>query len=99
MPTHLDGALFGDAFATPGTRAIFDQSGFVERFLRVEAELALTRAEEDVIPVDAAEAIADGADADLTDDDLAVQQNLADRLTDPTNYTGLAGRLVDRVLD
>lgn len=71
MPTHLDGALFGDAFATPESRAIFDQSGFVERFLHVEGELALAQAEAGVIPEKAAETIADGADADLTDDDLA----------------------------
>lgn len=71
MPTHLNGALFGDAFATPETRDIFSQAGFVERFLRVEAELALAQAEAGVIPEDAAETIADGAEADLTDDDLA----------------------------
>ena len=62
MPSHLiDYQLFGDQFATPEMRAVFDERAMLQRWLDVEAALAAAQAELGLIPARAAEGIARAA--------------------------------------
>src|SRR5204862_1820486 len=68
MPSHLiDFQLFGDQFATPEMRAVFDERAMLQRWLDVEAALAAAQAELGLIPARAAEGIARAARVDLLD--------------------------------
>ncbi len=76
MPSHLiDSQLFGDQFATAEMRAVFDEQAMLQRWLDVEAALALEEAALGLIPRDAAEAIARAARVDALDL-AAVKQGL-----------------------
>ena len=68
MPSNLiDYQLFGDQFATPEMRAIFDERAMLQRWLDVEAALAAAQAELGLIPARAAEGIARAARVELLD--------------------------------
>jgi len=54
----LDAIFYRDLFGTPAMRAVFSDVILVERWLEVEAALALAEAAVGLIPADAAEAIA-----------------------------------------
>ena len=74
MPSHLiDYALFGDQFATPAMRAIFDERAMLQRWLDVEAALAAAQAELGLIPSRAAEAIGRAARVELLDLDAVAR--------------------------
>ena len=62
VPSHLiDYSLFGNQFSTPEMRAIFDERAMIQRWLDVEAALALAQAELGLIPAEAGPAIAAAA--------------------------------------
>jgi 3-carboxy-cis,cis-muconate cycloisomerase len=68
MPSHLiDYELFGNQFATPEMRAIFEERAMLQRWLDVEAALATAQAELGLIPTRAAEAIARAARVEQLD--------------------------------
>lgn len=68
MPSHLiDYSLFGDQFSTPEMRAIFDERAMIQRWLDVEAALALAQAELGLIPAQAGPAIAAAARVERLD--------------------------------
>ena len=77
MPSHfIDYQLFGDQFSTPEIRAVFDERAMLQRWLDVEAALALAQGELGLIPAMAARAIADAAKVDRLDLE-AVRRDLA----------------------
>ncbi len=61
--TVLDSILFRDAFGTPAMREVFSDASLIARYVEVEIALARAEARCGVIPQDAAEAIAQRADA------------------------------------
>ena len=68
MPSHLiDYSLFGNQFSTPEMRAIFDERAMIQRWLDVEAALALAQAELGLIPAEAGPAIAAAAQVERLD--------------------------------
>jgi adenylosuccinate lyase len=68
VPSHLiDYSLFGDQFSTPEMRAIFDERAMIQRWLDVEAALALAQAEMGLIPAEAGPAIASAARVECLD--------------------------------
>jgi 3-carboxy-cis,cis-muconate cycloisomerase len=68
VPSHVvDFELYGDQFATPEMRAIFDERAMIQRWLDVEAALAAAQAEVGLIPREAAEAIGRAARVDAID--------------------------------
>jgi adenylosuccinate lyase len=68
VPSHLiDYSLFGDQFSTPEMRAIFDERAMIQRWLDVEAALALAQAEMGLIPAEAGPAIASAARVERLD--------------------------------
>jgi adenylosuccinate lyase len=68
VPSHLiDYSLFGDQFSTPEMRAIFDERAMIQRWLDVEAALALAQAELGLIPAAAGPAIAAAARVERLD--------------------------------
>jgi 3-carboxy-cis,cis-muconate cycloisomerase len=68
VPSHLiDFSLFGDQFSTPEMRAIFDERAMIQRWLDVEAALALSQAELGLIPAEAGPAIAAAARVERLD--------------------------------
>jgi 3-carboxy-cis,cis-muconate cycloisomerase len=71
----LDSTLFGDQFSTPEIRAVFDERAMLQRWLDVEAALALVQAEMGLIPADAGPAIAKAARVEALDLD-AVKRDL-----------------------
>jgi 3-carboxy-cis,cis-muconate cycloisomerase len=77
VPSHvIDFEVFGDSYATPEIRAIFDERAMFQRWLDVEAALAQAEAELGVIPAEAAEAIARHARVEEIDL-AAVKRSLA----------------------
>lgn len=76
MPSHLiDFELYGDQFSTPEMRAIFDERAMLQRWLDVEAALAVAEGELGIIPAAAAASIAEGARVERLDLD-AVKRDL-----------------------
>ena len=68
MPSHLiDYSLFGDQFSTPEMRAIFDERAMIQRWLDVEAALAVSQAELGLIPAEAGPAVAAAARVERLD--------------------------------
>jgi adenylosuccinate lyase len=63
----VDSFLVGDRYATASSRRIFCDVCRVQRWLTVEAELALAQAELDIIPSSVANAIASAARVELID--------------------------------
>jgi 3-carboxy-cis,cis-muconate cycloisomerase len=62
VPSHpVDFALFGDQFSTAAMRAVFDERATLQRWLDVEAALALEQAAMGLIPAAAGPAIAAAA--------------------------------------
>jgi 3-carboxy-cis,cis-muconate cycloisomerase len=76
MPTTLDDTLLRDLYGTPAMRAVFESTQLVQRWLDAEAALALALADEGVIPVAAAEAIAEACQAERYDLD-ALREGIA----------------------
>src|SRR5204862_6699949 len=77
MPSHLiDYQLFGDQFATPEMRAVFDERAMLQRWLDVEAALAAAQEELGLIPTGSAAAIARVAKVEALDLD-AVRRDVA----------------------
>jgi 3-carboxy-cis,cis-muconate cycloisomerase len=72
--TVLDSLLFRDAFGTPRMREVFSDRALVGRYVEVEIALANAEATCGVIPTEAAEAIAERADASTLDFDLLRQE-------------------------
>ncbi len=68
--TVLDSILFRDAFGTPRMREIFSDYALVTRYVAVEVALAKAEARCGVIPQQAADEIAQRANADALDYDL-----------------------------
>lgn len=76
MPSHpIDFALFGDQFSTAAMRAVFDERATLQRWLDVEAALALEQAALGLIPAGAGAAIAAAATVERLDLD-AVRRDL-----------------------
>ncbi len=76
MPSHvIDFILFGDQFATPEMRAVFDERAMIQRWLDVESALALAQAELGIVPAPAGPAIAAAAQVERLDLD-AVKRGL-----------------------
>ncbi|MGH7417191.1 MAG: adenylosuccinate lyase [Candidatus Rokuibacteriota bacterium] len=76
MPSHvIDFTLFGDQFATPEMRAIFDERAMIQRWLDVESALALAQAELGIVPAPAGPVIAAAAQVERLDLD-AVKRGL-----------------------
>ncbi len=70
MPsTVFDSTIFRDLFGTAEMRAIFSDEALVARYLEVETTLARVQADLGIIPVEAADAIAEGAVPDNIDMD------------------------------
>jgi 3-carboxy-cis,cis-muconate cycloisomerase len=68
MPsTVFDSAIFRDTFGTPAMRAVFSDEAAVRRYVEVEVALAAAEARAGVIPMEAADAIRQGARADGID--------------------------------
>jgi adenylosuccinate lyase len=63
----VDSSFFGDRYSTPASRRIFCDTCRVQRWLTVEAQLALAEAELGMIPDQAAKAIAEAAVVDRVD--------------------------------
>jgi 3-carboxy-cis,cis-muconate cycloisomerase len=62
VPSHfIDFQLFGDQFSTPEIRAVFEERTMLQRWLDVEAALAGAQADLQLIPREAADAIARAA--------------------------------------
>jgi 3-carboxy-cis,cis-muconate cycloisomerase len=77
VPSHvIDFELYGDQFAMPEMRAVFEERAMVQRWLDVEAALAASQADAGVIPRAAADAIAGAARVDALDL-AAVKEGLA----------------------
>src|SRR5690348_5710876 len=72
--TVLDSLLFRDAFGTPAMREVFSDYALVARYAEVEIALAKAEAKCGVIPVEAAEAIAERTDVSAFDFDLLRQE-------------------------
>jgi 3-carboxy-cis,cis-muconate cycloisomerase len=68
--TVIDSLLFRDAFGTAAMRDVFSDHSLIARYVQVEVALARAEAKCDVIPHEAAEAIAAKADASAFDYDL-----------------------------
>lgn len=69
-----DSVVFGHMWATPAVRALFDDRGRYEGWLRVLAALAQAQAEVGMIPVEAADAIMRAARVERLDlDEVAAQ--------------------------
>jgi adenylosuccinate lyase len=69
--SHItDSRFFGDAYSTPASRRIFCDICRMQRWLDIEAALALSQAEIGLIPDEAAQAIAASAHIDQIDLDL-----------------------------
>src|SRR5438552_18483493 len=68
--TVLDSILFRDAFGTPGMREVFSDLGLISRYAEVEIALAKAEARCGVIPVEAAQDIANRTDVAALDFDL-----------------------------
>ncbi|AVX40481.1 class-II fumarase/aspartase family protein [Yersinia massiliensis] len=66
----LDSILFRDSFGTPEMRAIFDDHQLIRNYVTVEIALAKAQARCGVIPVQAAQEIAEKCNADALDFDL-----------------------------
>jgi 3-carboxy-cis,cis-muconate cycloisomerase len=77
MGFHLDGTLFKNVFGTPEVREIFDETGYIDRFVKFEAALARAEAAEGLVPEDAAEEITERASVEYVDVD-DVGANLAE---------------------
>jgi len=76
VPSHvIDFILFGDQFATPEMRAVFDERAMIQRWLDVESALALAQAELGIVPAPAGPAIAAAAQVERLDLD-AVKRGL-----------------------
>lgn len=68
MPTSvIESTLFKDMFGTPEMRAVFDDQATLARYVEVEVALARVQGELGVIPKDAAQKIAQRADASKLD--------------------------------
>jgi len=78
MGFHLGGTLFANTFGTPELREIFDEEGYIDRFLAFEAALARAEAAEGLVPEAAAEEMTERASVDYVDTD-AVAANLAEQ--------------------
>ena len=63
----IDYELYGDGYATPEVRAIFDERAMIQRWLDVEAALASAQGELGLIPTEAATAIARAARVERLD--------------------------------
>lgn len=72
--TVFDSVLFRDMFGTPAMRAVFADESLVGRYLEVEAALARAQARAEVIPAEAAEAIARASRTIVIDFDALRQQ-------------------------
>jgi len=82
MSTYVaDSALFRDQFGTPEMRAVFDDRMTVQKWLDVEVALARAEAELGLIPLEAAEVIAQAGDA--ADYDLDAMKAEMDRTSHP----------------
>ena len=68
--TVLDSILFRDAFGTPAMREVFSDFSLISRYADVEIALAKAEARCGVIPVEAAEEIANRTDVSAFDFDL-----------------------------
>lgn len=66
-PLVLQSNLFGEMFGTDQMRALFADEAMVTRYLDVEVALAKAQAKLDIIPKEAARAIADAADVGRVD--------------------------------
>ncbi len=77
IPTTLDCLVLRDLYGTPQIRAVLDSRALVQGWLDAESALAQAQAEVGVIPVWAAERIAEEADATLFDLD-ALRDGIAD---------------------
>ena len=75
MGFHLGGTLLRNTFGTSELRSVFDETGYVERFLAFEAALARAEADLGLVPEDAAAEITDRASVDYVDMDR-VAENL-----------------------
>jgi 3-carboxy-cis,cis-muconate cycloisomerase len=72
MPVNpADSAIFGTLYGSDAMRAVFDDHAFLRRMLAVEAALARVQARLDLIPAEAADAIAAAASR-VTFDDAAL---------------------------
>lgn len=69
MTLQVHGSLFKNTFSTPEMRSVFSTEEYVDRFVRVEAALAVAEASVGMIPDDAAAALADRASAEYVDMD------------------------------
>lgn len=68
MNAHIiDSGIFGDMVSTPEMKAIFDDEGILQKWLDVEAALALAQAELGVIPQRAGDVIAEKAKVECID--------------------------------
>ncbi|WP_443094595.1 class-II fumarase/aspartase family protein [Rothia koreensis] len=67
MTSAFDSQLFKNVFGTPDMRKIFGDTGYLERVVATETALARAQAQVGLIPVDAAAAITDRADASQID--------------------------------
>ncbi|NEU97135.1 class-II fumarase/aspartase family protein [Bradyrhizobium uaiense] len=72
--TVLDSVLFRDAFGTRAMREVFSDLRLIERYAEVEVALAKAEARCGVIPVDAAEQIAERTNVAAFDFDLLRQE-------------------------
>jgi 3-carboxy-cis,cis-muconate cycloisomerase len=75
MGFHLGGTLFRNTFGTPEMREIFDETGYIDRFLQFEAALARAEADVGLVPPDAAADITRRASVEYVDTD-EVARNL-----------------------
>jgi 3-carboxy-cis,cis-muconate cycloisomerase len=78
MGFHLDGTLFQNVFGTPEIREIFDEEGYIDRFLQFEAALARAEADVGLVPTAAAEEMTRRASVEYVDVD-EVAANLAEQ--------------------
>jgi 3-carboxy-cis,cis-muconate cycloisomerase len=67
MSLQAHGPLFENTFTTPETREVFGTEGYVDRFVRVEAALAIAEASVGMVPEDAASTLAERASAEHVD--------------------------------
>lgn len=78
MSLQTNGPLFENTFTTPETREVFGTKGFVDRFVRVEAALAIAEASVGMVPENAASTLAERASAEHVDME-AVERYLEQR--------------------
>ncbi len=74
---HANGRMFKNAFGTPEMRDVFNETGYIERFMAAEAALARAQADVGVIPESAAERITETATLEYLDLD-EVERKIAE---------------------